>query len=207
LSFTLEADPVPGSYTPNVAAAAVHPLAANRDDYDLAILTLTYTSPVAPATLSYREPTSGVIGTFAGYGLQLTGEGDFRGQGTRLAATNRLEGRRRGWIESDFDSSDGNTTTFGEPFPLPLEGSTASGDSGGPLFADFGQGPLLIGVLWGGYNPYGRDSAYGDISQWILLGMPETERFIASTVLFTPEPSFAILTLLSIVLFLEFRRR
>ena len=39
-----------------------------------------------------------------------------------------------------------------------------AGDSGSPLYAEFGNGRFIVGILNGGYNPYGFASEYGDIS-------------------------------------------
>ena len=67
-----------------------------------------------------------------------------------------------------------------------LEGTTAAGDSGAPAFADFGNGPELVGLVSWGVNPseptnlYG--STYGDVTyltrisssrDWILAVIPE----------------------------------
>lgn len=67
-----------------------------------------------------------------------------------------------------------------------LEGTSAAGDSGGPAFADFGNGPEVVGLVsWGvnptnSANPYGSGS--GDITyltrvsafhDWISTAIPE----------------------------------
>jgi hypothetical protein len=67
-----------------------------------------------------------------------------------------------------------------------LEGTSAAGDSGGPAFADFGNGPEVVGLVsWGvnpsnPLNPYG--SGAGDVTyltrvssvrEWIVETVPE----------------------------------
>jgi V8-like Glu-specific endopeptidase len=69
-------------------------------------------------------------------------------------------------------------------FVMTLEGTTASGDSGGPAFADFGNGLELVGVVSWGVNPTGSlyGSGLGDITyftrvsasnDWIIATIPE----------------------------------
>lgn len=70
--------------------------------------------------------------------------------------------------------------------PTTLEGTTLLGDSGGPAFADFGQGPELIGLVSWGVNPTNLSRPYaggvGDVTyltrlsahrDWILSVIPE----------------------------------
>jgi hypothetical protein len=72
------------------------------------------------------------------------------------------------------------------PSPTALEATSAAGDSGAPVFADFGSGPELVGLVSWGVNPaapfnlYG--STYGDVAyltrvsssrDWILGVIPE----------------------------------
>jgi hypothetical protein len=74
---------------------------------------------------------------------------------------------------------------------VTLEGTTASGDSGGPAFADFGSGYELVGLASWGVNPtqpgnlYG--SGYGDVTyftrtsafnDWIMATIPEPSPFL-----------------------------
>ena len=48
---------------------------------------------------------------------------------------------------------------------LPAEAGTAGGDSGSPLIADqIADFPLVVGVLSGGYDFFGTNNRYGDIS-------------------------------------------
>ena len=67
-----------------------------------------------------------------------------------------------------------------------LEGTSAAGDSGGPAFADFGNGPVVVGLVSWGVNPGNLSNPYGsgqgDITyltrvsafdDWILTTIPE----------------------------------
>ncbi|MCX6864663.1 MAG: trypsin-like serine protease, partial [Verrucomicrobia bacterium] len=42
-----------------------------------------------------------------------------------------------------------------------LEGTSAAGDSGGPAFADFGNGPEVVGLVSWGVNPTNASNPYG----------------------------------------------
>jgi secreted trypsin-like serine protease len=67
-----------------------------------------------------------------------------------------------------------------------LEGSSAAGDSGGPAFADFGNGPEVVGLVSWGVNPSNTANLYGsgsgDITyltrvsafhDWVYTAIPE----------------------------------
>src|SRR6516162_6042443 len=53
----------------------------------------------------------------------------------------------------------------------PLEGGTAGGDSGGPVFIQTAAGLVQIGELFGGFNPVGLPSRYGAVSIWSPLNL------------------------------------
>jgi hypothetical protein len=185
--FGFSIDPThPDAVVASIARVVRHPLADIYDVNDLAFVHL-HSSPSATwSSISVDDPLTN-IGTFVGYGLHMDGTGKYVGYGTRLAAQNRIDNRFRGWIETDFDSPETKASTFGSDLPLPLEGSTGFGDSGAPLFV----GTDLVGVLWGGYNPYGVPSMYGDVSQWIWVGAPSNIEFIKAHTTTTapiPEP-------------------
>lgn len=77
-------------------------------------------------------------------------------------------------------------------YALPLEGSTGAGDSGGPVIVDFndGVGPVIVGDLNGGFNPFGAFSEYGDVSIWARLGNSVNQTLLASHgIVPIPEPS------------------
>ena len=68
--------------------------------------------------------------------------------------------------------SPNNPNSFGLTVPTsPLEGGTAPGDSGGPVFIQTAAGLVQIGALQGGVNPVGNDSEYGDVSAWTPLSL------------------------------------
>ncbi len=67
-----------------------------------------------------------------------------------------------------------------------LEGTSAAGDSGGPAFADFGNGPEVVGLVSWGVNPTNPSNLYGsgsgDITyltrvaafhEWVYATIPE----------------------------------
>src|SRR5262249_38259846 len=53
----------------------------------------------------------------------------------------------------------------------PLEGGTAGGDSGGPVFIQTPAGLVQIGELFGGFNAFGFPSEYGALSAWTPLNL------------------------------------
>ena len=70
--------------------------------------------------------------------------------------------------------------------PLPIPHSSAAGDSGGPAFADFGNGPQVVGLVSWGVNPTNLSNPYGSgsgdityltrvapFNDWILATIPE----------------------------------
>ncbi len=72
-----------------------------------------------------------------------------------------------------------------------LEGTTAAGDSGGPAFADFGDGPELVGLVSWGVNPAEPTNPYGsgdgDVAyftriasarDWITAVVPEPSAYV-----------------------------
>lgn len=97
------------------------------------------------------------------------------------------------YLVSDFDdpppqsqATDTNNAYYSALDPLALESSTAPGDSGGPVFANFGGGNQVIGInTWiDGYFDNSDNASYGDIFAairvspfvpWInsVTGLPE----------------------------------
>lgn len=186
---------VPANATPNIASAAINPQWATSGGdpaFDVAVLTLS--SPitsVTPASITDQNPAS-LVGTMIGYGEQ--GFGDFfpdniPGANDRLAARNLIDAANS-VVQTDFDSSAGNSSTLGSSTPLTLEGTTGPGDSGGPIFAEFNGVALIVGTLNGGANalPNGFDSEYGDVSDWAALRNAQNLAFLAGfgIVPFTP---------------------
>ncbi len=91
-------------------------------------------------------------------------------------------------ITADFDDpllSTPGANTLGlppvnsSPFALELEGSTAGGDSGGPLLVERGDDQVIVGVLSGGLVLDGsRPSGYGDLSYWTSVLPADIRAFI-----------------------------
>jgi len=190
----------------NVSSVSIHPdwAPTNGDrTFDLSVITLnTAFTSIAPMQLSDQDPT-GLIGTMIGYGLH----------GTGASFNDQLDGRRRAaeniidsfgdTVRTDFDSPDENTNTFGSAVPLALEGTTARGDSGGPLLADFGNGQRVVGILSGGFNGFGDLSEYGDVSIWAPLTDESSVTYLQSEGIgfaVIPEPSVALLLTSSLTL-------
>jgi len=158
---------------------------------DIALLTLSSPiSDVMPIALSTLNPV-GMVGTFVGFGEQGTGL-SFPGPDDDLkrAAQNVVDKflTSEDLVETDFGHPDRSTSTYGSATPLPLEGTTGAGDSGGPLFVDFGAGTRLVGVLNGGFNPIGDDSEYGDQSAWVSITLATNQAFLSGQGLSLVEP-------------------
>ncbi len=155
---------------------------SGRQQHDMAILTLTDpVDGVAPMNVS-RQIFAGDTITMIGYGEHGTGV-DFPQpfDGVRRAAQNVLD-EVGTTLETDFDNPAGTRNTYGDSLPLPLEGTTAGGDSGGPITTRFLGVDVLIGVLHGGENPYdlSAPSEYGDISVWAPLSSATNRRFLTA---------------------------
>jgi hypothetical protein len=171
------------SFANNVASIDVHPLWDGNPAFDLVVLTLSEPiTDVAPARIAGQsQDPVGLLATMVGYGRQGTGANHpsvVEGANDKLAAQNIID-EVDSMVRTDFDSPSNNRSTYGGSSPLELEGTTASGDSGGPIFAHFGDDALIVGVLNGGWNPYGFDSEYGDISQWAYVSSENNLAFLA----------------------------
>ena len=159
----------------------------NQNDIALISLATPVTS-VTPVTLintSTPITTPGTTLIMAGYG----------GNGTGTSCCNPIDNKRRfattdlgayqpsifgggpqPFYEAQFrdPSSPNNPNFFGLTVPVTqLSGSTAGGDSGGPLFIQTAQGLVQIGLVQGGANPFGSmiASEYGDISDWTPVNL------------------------------------
>ena len=163
----------------NVTSVAVNNWNGSANG-DMAILTLA--SPInniAPMQISSLDP-SGMVGTMIGYGYHGTGANfNYGDDDLRRGAQNVID-VTGGTNETDFDHPNRSTNSTGSATPLRLEGTTASGDSGGPLIADFGFGPAIVGVLNGGFNPFGQESEYGDISIWAAVQRQANVNFLTN---------------------------
>jgi hypothetical protein len=195
-------------FTSNIASLTLNPLfdiLSFAPDFDLAVLTLT--APilgVAPAALWAGDPL-GMLATILGYGVQGTGTAHgLSGAPARLAAQNVID-IVSNTLQYDFDSPSGTTSFMGSAFPVSLEGTTASGDSGGPLFVSFGSTPFLVGTLFGGIG----SNLYGDQSVYARIARTENLAFLASQGITpsSPVPEPATLTLVVAGLVASRRRR
>jgi hypothetical protein len=144
----------------------------------------------APASLYTGTNELGAHVVMTGYGIQGTGAGhvnEISADFTRRGAENLISLRAdqdptvlnelyagntaiaSTYLLSDFDDpGDPQHPENAYPSaldPLSLEGSTAPGDSGGPVFADFGNGMQVIGLnTWiDGYFDDSDNASYDDI--------------------------------------------
>ena len=154
------------------------------DGTDLAMLTL---SSAAPAWASSFQLLSAVtVGsqvTMVGYGGQGVNSLTPNTAGTsRWAAENIVDKvgaagfnnpNSTNIISTDFDNVSGTGNTLGgnpvnsSATPLQAEGTTAGGDSGGPLLFYMQDTWYIGGVLSGGSD---GTSSFGDISWWTGVG-------------------------------------
>ncbi|HKK18301.1 MAG TPA: trypsin-like serine protease, partial [Opitutales bacterium] len=186
----------------------VHPLYSSSSRYDIAVF--TFSTPIAgytPMTISTADPL-GQLGTMVGYGLH--GDGATFGttssvDSVRRAAENIIDTQDSRFYLTDFDKASEDTSTYGTATPLLLEGTSARGDSGGPLIVD----GAVIGIVQGGYsNPYGEISEYGDRATWVKLNDPDIIAFLEDDhgITVVPEPSVFALAWISLF-YLGTRRR
>jgi len=191
-------------------------LIPGASQYDLAVMTFSLSDVVGmlpdPMLVSPFGPT-GLQGTMVGYGTWGTGDAPFEENavdGVRRAAHNIIDlvgdpvdnpFNTGITVQTDFDSPTGDTSSLGGMTALALEGTTAGGDSGGPLLADFGSGLQIVGVLNGGFNPIGAGvpSEYGDRGIWATISDPMNRDFLVSAgVMLVPEPSSVLLVTLAL---------
>lgn len=203
--------------TGNIASIAIHPSWASSGGdsrHDWAVVTLnTPLSGLNFAQVSFQNPL-GATGAMVGYGDQGTGLGGYTGlagANDRLGAFNVIDalpssGSFAGTLLTDFDSPAGNANTlsgFGSSATaLNLEGSTAPGDSGSGLWAQFGGTWYVVGTL-----SAGTTDRYGDISIYApVFNRTDTINFLNSNgVSVVPEP--ASMTALALGALALIRRR
>jgi subtilase-type serine protease len=141
---------------------------------DVAVISLAQPiTTISPVTIAGLVPAPGTVLVSAGYGAN--------GIGTNCC--NLIDNKRRNmtiefgayvpaggtqpFLFAQFRDplSPNNPNTFGLTVPTStLEGGTAPGDSGGPVFVPAAAGPVQIGVLQGGFNNFGPEGQYGDIT-------------------------------------------
>ena len=193
------------------------------DGTDLALLTLSGLLPNWVNSLFQKLWDGSVLGslvTMVGYGGQ--GENSLQSGpgGSRWAAQNVAdkvgaagfnEPNSANIISTDFDNpvgsgfpSLGTGNTLGaspvdsSPDALSTEGTTAGGDSGGPLLIELNNEWLIAGVLSGGTR---GDSGFGDISWWTGVGNYRTQIEAAGGVFYSntvPEPGALALVVLAL---------
>ena len=148
---------------------------------DVAVISLAQPiTTISPVTIAGLVPAPGTVLVSAGYGAN--------GIGTNCC--NPIDNKRRNmtiefgayvpaggtqpFLFAQFRDplSPNNPNTFGLTVPTStLEGGTAPGDSGGPVFVQTAAGPVQIGVLQGGFNNFGPEGQYGDITGWTPLAL------------------------------------
>jgi outer membrane autotransporter protein len=155
---------------------------------DIAVISLAQPiTTVSPVTIAGLVPAPGTVLVSTGYGAN--------GIGTNCC--NPIDNKRRNmtiefgayepppalfgsgsqpFLQAQFRNplSPNNPNDFALTVPTsPLEGGTAGGDSGGPVFVQTAAGLVQIGTLTGGFNPLNpaNPSIYGDISLWTPLAL------------------------------------
>ncbi|MEM9186747.1 MAG: trypsin-like serine protease, partial [Planctomycetota bacterium] len=152
--------------------------------YDIALVKLSGTPDVAPATLYTGGDELGLVATTVGFGATGVGSTGFQDftAGTKRAGQNVIDavgpekspGSRRfafnvdteQLLAVDFDSpTSAFESKLGASSPLDLEYLIAPGDSGGGLFVDIDGQTYLAGVTSFGQSTdaNGPNSDYGDI--------------------------------------------
>ncbi|WP_282610549.1 serine protease [Pelagibius sp. Alg239-R121] len=185
---------------------------------DVAVITLeTPITNIEPAKINLSNIVGKVV-TVVGYGVTGTGADidpdELEQDGRRRAAQNTAdaigpmdadEPEIRGVILTDFDDPSGDSSslaelaedeTISDPLPIALEGIGVPGDSGGGVFADFGQGYRLVGINSAGTHPdddegtpYGR---YGSLELNAPLSRPDTIDFLSRNGVSFENPQIAV---------------
>ena len=178
----------PGTGITSFVRNSNFPANVNFAPNDIAVISLAQPiTTISPVPIAGLIPAPGTVLVSAGYGAN--------GIGTNCC--NPIDNKRRN-MTIEFGAYEPPPAFFGggtQPFlqaqfrnPLspnnpndfvltvptsPLEGGTAGGDSGGPVFMQTAAGLVQIGLLSGGFNPVNLDqpSEYGDISLWTPLNL------------------------------------
>jgi len=166
------------------------------DGTDLTIATLDTAATGRTPLRLWDGDIVGLEALTVGYGfsgLGSTGHGN-TGDTTRRGATNVIDwygaapfsgsgffDNTANIVSTDFDDPEGTSNTLGggdigsSADMLADEGTTAPGDSGGPLLIDLAGEWLIAGVLAGGTEQF---SIYGDISWWTGLRTGAARSFV-----------------------------
>jgi V8-like Glu-specific endopeptidase len=199
-----------GSSSYDISSISIDPNFTGGDQYDIAVLTLSKSTPATGhTTYAYNTPSlisneTGNTATLVGYGFGGTGSG---GQdpthypiGTQRAGINAIdqntdsnrtvpnvvgggtEQLAPGLLVFDFDQVGAGNGPLGGPALGTSEADTTDGDSGGPMFEyDSALGKyVVVGISTNGED---ANPEYGDIGWGTRVS--DYDSFIASEV---PEP-------------------
>ena len=147
---------------------------------DVAVISLAQPiTTISPVPIAGLVPAPGTVLVSAGYGGSGTGSMCCGFDNKRRNMTIEFgayvpAGGTQPFLFAQFRNplSPNNPNTFGLTVPTStLEGGTAPGDSGGPVFVQTAVGLTQIGVLQGGFNNFGPEGQYGDITGWTPLAL------------------------------------
>ena len=149
-----------------IAGISVHP-AYDFPDNDIAVVKLAVpVTGIPPVELPSVKPPVGTAGTLVGFGKSGGTAEDF---GLK----------RQGAVETvSCTGGISNTLSICWDFAAPIgppgdDSNTCNGDSGGPLFMDFGAGDVLAGLTSGGAsstclpNDHSFDTNVGFYHEWV----------------------------------------
>lgn len=162
--------------------------------YNMGLPELTSTA----TTIGYGETGTGLTGSIAGTAGQRRGANntvDLIGDGVVFPPTAFL---------ADFDRPGApRESTLGSPIPLAFEGTVALFDSGGGVYADLGQGRVLIGLNSFTASSDGTpNNDYGDLFAATRVGLYSD--YISMNI---PEPSAGVLGMAGAIVLHACRRR
>lgn len=178
------------------------------DGSDLAILTMSEGVFDLNPFRFFVGDLIGELVRMVGYGWNGIGSvgHEWTSDGYRWAADNVVDQVTGNIIYTDFDSPSGSPNFLGSSAMLKYEGTTAPGDSGGPLLVNRNGEWLIAGALSGGTT---RTSIYGDESIWTGTQSAEARTIIqrfGGEYMSVPEPATLVLVC-SVLVFLPMMRR
>ncbi|QYK53611.1 MAG: trypsin-like serine protease [Fimbriimonadaceae bacterium] len=157
---------------------------------DVALVRFASNPGLTAVGMSMRSDIAGLTSMFAGYGLSGVGNNtNLISDNQRRAANNTIDTFQSFGTNQNFWRTTFQTPTQGGV--LPLEGTTASGDSGGGFFFQEGSTWLLAGVTsWGTDN----NSQYGDQAYFSTLHTNMDWITQTSGIQAVPEPTTMVLS-------------